>query len=279
MKIIYLFLFVFFFSSSLNAQTIENVDFVFTEEYIKVTYDLTNSPDGKVYDVNLSFEKKDGGIINASSVKGDLKRVKPGLGKAIIWYYKTDVDEYIGQIKAVVSIISTDDINNSSNNQTDNKDSQTSGNFDSNSYNFNGPKVLGGPGNAFLSMLLPGFGDHFVNEKDKVTPYIVSLAFLGSGYMAYTTMNAANSYYDQYLNTRSQSVMDETFSKAIENRNQHQIFFGVASAIWLFDVLHVTVKGSKNIKKNKSIASLKLIPKYNQYKRSNPFEFALVKTF
>lgn len=279
MKIIYLFLFVFFCSSNLKAQSIENVDFIYTDEYIKVTYDLTNCPDGKVYDINLTFEKKDGGILNASSLKGDLKRVKPGLGKEIFWYFKTDVDEYIGELKAMVSILSSDDLDNSSNIQSDNKVSQASGNFDSNNYNFSGPKVLGGPGNAFLSMLLPGFGDHFVNEKDKVTPYFVSLAFLASGYMAYTTMNAANDYYDQYLNTRSQAVMDETYAKAIENRNQHQIFFGVASAIWLFDVLHVTVKGSKNIKKTKSIAGIKLIPKYNQYRKSNPFEFALVKTF
>ena len=272
MKYLYLFSLLIIFSIKVDAQNIENVDFVYSEEFIKVTFDLVNCPEGKVYDLGLVFEKKEGGVISATNVKGDLKRVSPGTGKVIVWYFKTDVDEYLGPIKAVVSITSTEDLNSIAS-------SQQSNNFDSNNFISSSPKTLGGPGNAILSMLLPGFGDHFVNEKDKVTPYFVSLAFLGSGYIAYKAMNDANDYYDQYLNTRSQAVMDETYAKAIENRNKHQIFFGVASAIWLFDVIHVTVKGSKNMKKNNTISRIQLIPKYNKYKSSNPFEFSIVKTF
>ena len=151
-------------------------------------------------------------------------------------------------------------------------------NRDSNSYVVNTNRTPGGAGNMVLSMLLPGFGDHFVNEKDHFTPFLVTAAFAGSVYMAYTTMNAANLYYDNYLFTRTQSVMDENYKLAIDNRKQHELYFGVASAIWFFDVIHVASKGSKNTQKYKH-KTVKLLPMYNQYNKSNPFEFTLVKTF
>ena len=240
---------------------------------------MTNCQDGKFYDINLVFEKADGTLLPATNIKGDLKRVIQGYGKQIYWYYKSDVDEYIGPLKAVVSISSSYDaasLNNDPNNEQNNQPLE----YDGNKYSLKAPRIPGGPENAFLSVLLPGFGDHFVNEKDRVTPYFVTAAFLASGYMAYSTMNAANDFFDKYLNTRSQSEMNDFYDKAIQNRNQHQVFFGIASAIWLFDVIHVASKGSKNVRKTSNkTGAVSWIPKYNQFKKSNPFELTLVKTF
>ena len=128
-------------------------------------------------------------------------------------------------------------------------------------------------------MILPGLGGHFVNNRDKVSPYLITAAFLGVGYMAYSTMNSANDYFDKYLDTKSQVVMDEMYSKAIENRNQHQVYMGIAGAIWLYDVVHVIIKGSKNDKQRNFGGGVKLIPKYYRSQKSNPFELLLVKSF
>jgi hypothetical protein len=264
------------------SQSIENVDFTTNEEFIKVTYNLTNGTEGKYYNINVVFEKKDGSTIEPVNLKGDYLKVSPGNGKEIYWNYMTEVDEYLGPLRVILTISDSSDfpIDNIPEKSIANPNSLPMSSFvrDSANYTVNTRRTPGGAGNMVLSMLLPGFGDHFVNEKDHFTPLLVTAAFAGSVYMAYTTMNAANLYYDNYLSTRSQSVMDENYKLAIDNKKQHEIYFGVASAIWLFDVIHVASKGSKNTKKYKH-KTVKLLPMYNQYKKSNPFEFTLVKTF
>jgi hypothetical protein len=272
-----------FCSMNLNGQSIVNVDFISNDDYVKVTYDLINGTEGKSYNINVLFEKRDGTMITPQTLSGDYSKVVPGYNKQIIWDYKTDVDEYIGEIRVVLSISETNDL--LPNNNADmgvGGDKTQKLNYDGSRYVYSSriPRALGGPDNAILSALLPGFGDHFVNEKDRVTPYFVTAAFLASGYMAYSTMVQANDYYEKYQNARTQVEMDAMYTKATEYRSQHQIFFGVASAIWLFDVIHVASKGSKNMRKTSGKQkSVKLLPMYNQFKKSNPFEFTLVKTF
>jgi len=282
MRLVILFICLFIFSSKMMSQSIENVDFTTNEEFIKITYNLTNGTEGKYYNINVVFEKKDGSTIEPVNLKGDYLKVAPGNGKEIFWYYMTEVDEYLGPLRVVLTITdSSDDASLPSQEKSvinPTASSFQSFNRDSSNYVVNTNRTPGGAGNMVLSMLLPGFGDHFVNEKDHFTPLLVTAAFAGSVYMAYTTMNAANLYYDNYLSTRSQSVMDENYKLAIDNKKQHELYFGVASAIWLFDVIHVASKGSRNTKKYKH-KTVKLLPMYNQYKKSNPFEFTLVKTF
>ena len=41
-------------------------------------------------------------------------------------------------------------------------------------------KLGGGAENVILSMLLPGFGDHFVNSNDHVSPLLISAIFTSS---------------------------------------------------------------------------------------------------
>jgi hypothetical protein len=260
------------------SQSIENVDFTTNEEFIKITYDLTNATEGKFYNINVVFEKKDGSTIEPVNLKGDYLKVSPGNGKEIYWNYMTEVDEYLGPLRVILTISDSSDFSSITIPEKSIANPTTSFNRDTANYIVNTRRTPGGAGNMVLSMLLPGFGDHFVNEKDHFTPLLVTAAFAGSVYMAYTTMNAANLYYDNYLFTRSQSVMDENYKLAIDNRKQHELYFGVASAIWLFDVIHVASKGSKNTRKYKH-KTVKLLPMYNQYNKSKPFEFTLVKTF
>lgn len=270
------------------GQSIVNVDFTTNDDYIKVTYDLINGTEGKLYTLKVLFEKRDGTIITPQSLTGDYINVLPGYNKQIIWDFKADVDEYIGEIRAVLSISETNDLLSNNAGASNAIGSNTNGgatqitNYDGSRYVYSSkiPRALGGPDNAILSAILPGFGDHFVNEKDRVTPYLITAAFLASGYLAYSSMVSANDYYEKYQNARVQTEMDNFYSKATEAKSQHQIYFGVASAIWLFDVIHVAAKGSKNMRKTSSKASkVKLLPIYNQYKKSTPFEFTLVKTF
>lgn len=263
-----------------QAQSIENVDFVTFDDYIRVTFNITNSPDNKLYDLKVLFVKPDGTSIIPNNLRGDVKRVTPGVGKQILWYYKTDVEDYAGELKVVVSILNMLDANAPV--AAENPSSEITNEAPNGlpyKIEVSKPFPKGGPGNAFLSALLPGWGDHYVNRKEKVTPFFITAAFLGTAYMSYKSMNDANEYFDQYLKTTSQSVMDEMYPKAIESRNAHQLFLEVAGAIWLYDVIHVAIKGSRNIKKNTSVGGIQLIPKYNKYRKSNPFEISFVKQF
>lgn len=282
MRFVLLFSCLLIFSSKLIGQSIENVDFTTNEEFIKVTYNLANGTEGKFYNINVVFEKKDGTTITPNNLKGDFTKVSSGNGKEIYWYYLTEVDEYMGPLRVILTITDSSDysINTTppSASNTSAQSQMTTFNRDSNSYVINTRRTPGGAGNMVLSMMLPGFGDQFVNEKDHFTPFLITAAFLGSGYMAYTTMNNANDFYDKYLNTRIQSEMDDFYTKAIDNRNQHQIYFGVASAIWLFDVIRVASKGARNTRMYQH-KNVKLLPIYNQYNKTTPFVFSLVKTF
>jgi hypothetical protein len=77
---------------NLNGQSIVNVDFISNDDYVKVTYDLINGTEGKSYNINVLFEKRDGTMITPQTLSGDYIKVVPGYNKQIIWDYKTDVD-------------------------------------------------------------------------------------------------------------------------------------------------------------------------------------------
>ena len=268
-------LFFVFFVGKLFSQEIKNVDFSIKEDLILIKYDLLNCPTDTKYDLNIFFVKKDGSQIKPITLSGDFLNVTPGENKQITWLYKNETEDYEGELKLVVSILQSHSIN--ANNQNNSEV------LKSNDYNYNipeeTPRVKGGGGNAVLSAILPGLGDHFVNKSDHFTPILVSLAYLGAGYVSYDALQQANTFYDTYLQVKTQSLMDENYAKAMEFKTKHETFFAAAAAIWLFDVIHVSVKGIKNTKYNKSTSKIHIYPTYKMYNAVLPMQLSLIKSF
>lgn len=220
---IYFFLFFcFLFSFTSRGQEIENVDFSVEGSTIVVTYDLVNCPDKSFYNLELWFiDRKEKSIIPIS-VEGDLKRVYPGKGKKIIWRYTSDIENLETDISAVVKIVES---------------------FST--------KIKGGPENAILSMILPGWGDRYVNKVKKSSPLLVSLSYLGLAGYGFYQKTQSDTYYKAYKAAITQSQMDEQYNLASEANQTFLLCAGGAALIWVFDVISVISKGSKNAKEIK----------------------------
>jgi hypothetical protein len=239
------------FTFDCYSQQIENVDFTVTKDNIMiVTYDLTNGRYKELYDIKLTVVYGNS-IIVPVSVAGDISKVSAGNNKKIEWNVLTDKSEIKGKIQAVVEISRT-----------------------------HSTKITGGPSNAFLSMLLPGLGDWGVLDKGSTVPISVTGAFLGSLYLAYNYKIESDKYYKQYHSQTLQSYIDESYKKANDNYQYFQIMMGVAGAIWLGDVIFVTVKGFQN-RRDQLNGYTQNSQKVNFYFAGTPnsFQFGLVKKF
>lgn len=105
--------------------------------------------------------------------------------------------------------------------------------------------------NAFLSLLVPGLGDHRVSygEVSGIGTALSTYAFIGAGIglKAYS-----NSEYKKYHNATKQEEIDDHYKKA---NTANQAFYGclvAAGSIWLYDIIWVTVKGIQNTNKANS---------------------------
>jgi hypothetical protein len=141
-------------------------------------------------------------------------------------------------------------------------------------------KLGGGAENVILSMLLPGFGDHFVNSNDHVSPLLISAIFIGSVYTAFSAKKSSEDNYAIYSKSRIQFEMDESFTKASEYKKKSDIALGVAASVWLLDVIKVAIQGSRNDKlRNNGYGKIKLIPRYIPTRHSDAFQLTFVKNF
>ena len=254
MRLILFSLLMFILPKITTAQSIDNVDFEVSNYSIKIKFDLINCPDNTIYNLNVFFTKADGTRIIPKSISS-LNGIYPGREKALVWDFKNDKIEFTGDLSVTVSLAGSEPIPPP-------------------------PAIKHGPGNAMLSLILPGWGDFYVNETDKTTPILISALYLGSAYMAYSSFNNVNIKYDNYLKATQQSVMDENYNAATSSLSQSQMFTGIAAAILIYDVIHVIVKGKKNVKNNTlGFNSIKFSPKINLDKGVSSYQFSLVKTF
>lgn len=122
-------------------------------------------------------------------------------------------------------------------------------------------KGFGGAEFALLSILIPGFGDHFVNGGHgtflgkKVSPLITTvgtLAIVGTGvYLKYSS----NKNYDKYHAATQQGDMDNYYKLANNQNKVAWMVIGVGGIIWITDIIWVTAKGAKNTKVTKAFKS------------------------
>ena len=91
-------------ASQLFSQTIENVDFRADGKTIVVSYDFLHPKADTAINVALVFKDQQGVSIVPKAISGDIKNVKPGEGKRIIWDVLADGITLSGKYKAEVSI-------------------------------------------------------------------------------------------------------------------------------------------------------------------------------
>jgi len=96
---------IFLFSvAGVFSQSIENVDFRAEGKTIVVTYDFFHSKADTAINVELVFKDQQGGVIAPKTISGDIKYVKPGESKRIVWDVLNDGISLSGKYKAEVSI-------------------------------------------------------------------------------------------------------------------------------------------------------------------------------
>jgi len=253
MRYIFLFISIFFIFNKTKAQNIDNVSFEILDSNIVIKFDLVNCPLNNVYNLNVFFTKNDGVKIIPKNITS-LTNVQPQKNINLIWDYKLDQFIPFGDINISVTIEGSQYIAP--------------------------PRIKHGPSNAILSFLLPGLGDFYVNKTDKVTPLFISALYLGSAYLSYSAYTNSNNSYNNYLISTRQTEMDQNFNAAVANSNQSQIYMGAAAAIFLYDFIHIIVKGNKNVKEG-FIANnkIKFKSKIEITNGMPTYQFSLVKKF
>lgn len=255
------------------SQQVENVDFTVKDNVVIVTYDLVNCQSSELYDIKLTFVSESRNIY-PNSITGDINSVSAGENKKIEWMVLSDKAELKGNIQAIVEIshiyYSTVEISNTYSTKITGSPSKST-------------KTTGGPSNVFLSMILPGLGDIKVdkeNDKRHLKWYHISGIYLGAALCAYSYKLRSNKFYDEYLNSTTQSQIDGAYKSANDRHHAFLILVGVAGTVWLGDVIYVTVKGFKNRHEQLRHFSQNS-PKINLYfvGTSKSFQIGLVKKF
>ena len=123
-------------------------------------------------------------------------------------------------------------------------------------------KNTGGPANAWLSVLVPGLGQHKVTYGRRsgvgTTILVYSLAGSGIGLWAHS-----NKCYDKYHLATTQSDMDKYFKSAKQSRDWAYTVFAAAASLWVADIISVAVQGKKNVQKyGKNEAYVTYMPQY-----------------
>ena len=87
------------------SQSIENVDFRAEGKTIVVTYSFFYPKVDTTINVELVFKDEQGGLVAPKTISGDIKNVKPGESKRIVWDILSDGISLSGKYKAEVKII------------------------------------------------------------------------------------------------------------------------------------------------------------------------------
>jgi formylglycine-generating enzyme required for sulfatase activity len=93
----FIFLLSCFFLTSVNAQTLSNIDFFAEGKKVVITYDLSDCEPGEFYDVNLDFvEQSTLKVTVPKTISGDIKKITCG-SKRIVWDIGADVSSLSGR--------------------------------------------------------------------------------------------------------------------------------------------------------------------------------------
>lgn len=206
-----------------KAQNISNLSFNTESDKIVIVFDL-NGEENKFYKLEVSFNDRSGNKIVPKSLQGDYPYATPGMQQKIIWDVLKDEEELSGDLCVTIKIVDAKQIS-----------------------------MNGGPGNVFLSAVMPGWGDVYVNNEDAaIKPGYIALTFLGSLGLGYYSHQKYKENYSAYQSAQDQSYIDEYYTNADFYRKQTRFWYGMAAIFWTADVLHVLIKGFNNERENNS---------------------------
>ena len=95
----------FLLTTCIYSQSLENVDFRAEGKMIVVMFDLLHPNADTMMNLELQFKDRQGIAITTKTLSGDLKNVKPGEGKRIIWDVLSDGITLSGKYQAELKII------------------------------------------------------------------------------------------------------------------------------------------------------------------------------
>ncbi|MFW5657322.1 MAG: hypothetical protein ACOC0C_06860 [Bacteroidota bacterium] len=202
---------------SVEAQRVENVRVTAEDGKVVVLYDLNKYSERYLYDVEIYFQSTT--KITPFALSGDVgEQVLGGNERKIVWDLYQDIDGLSGNLKAIINVTDKERI-----------------------------KHLGGQSNAFLSVLVPVAGNYFV-QKNKLRPIMTHILVFGGTAATLAYYGMSNDAYHEYLHAREQDELNASFSDAQSKLRTANIIGSATAAIWLYDILHVAVRGSKNNK-------------------------------
>jgi hypothetical protein len=193
------------------------VDFKLKDRYIIVSYNLTGTLPKEELTIELKFISENNETVIPRSIINDVGTKVYGDGqKAILWDIVSDQVTLAGNWKATVTILSS--------------------------------RILySGPGNAFLSMIIPGLGGYYVDNK-KGRAVLTTLSTLGLAVYGTLEKIQANKYFDDYEKSTKPTEIEEFYTKANEYNHKYFIATRAAAGIMALDIIYVTFKGFHNRK-------------------------------
>jgi hypothetical protein len=116
---------------------------------------------------------------------------------------------------------------------------------------FKSYKSYGGPGMAFLSLLVPGLGKSVITHSGKgLSTLILTGGFAAGGLFL---KNKADAHYNNYMISKNQAEMDSYYEKYKNNMIGMKLSLGTAAAIWLWDIYTVYQQGKYNKMKEQKL--------------------------
>jgi len=200
--------------SDLSAQTmakIQNTNISLDNDRIIITYDLIGTKTGEKFEVWLRITDADGVLIQGRNFSGDIgKNIDGGEGLVIYWDFEKDqitISDEIS-IQVMEEVLTKQDI----------------------SY----IKALA------LSTVLPGWG--LARKEDKKLYSLTGIAGYGSLALSFVYLYNSKDIYKDYSNSDLIAERDSYYNDYISHKNMAEIFGWSAAAIWLADIVWMTVK-------------------------------------
>lgn len=220
-----------------TAATITDVDYNLDNNLIVINYSITGAINNEVFEIGLRFVNETGQTIIPVSVRGDIgQNIPGGFNKIIYWDIDNDRLEISVVLKALVTIVSSQVI--------------VSEPYIGSSQ-FTGEKPLGGPGNAFLSLVVPSLGGYFV-EKNKTRVIITSITEATLGIHLINLSGKIKQYETDLDNAKTIAEIYDINDKLATAEDNYSMSLATFTLIWLADVVYVAIKGTQNVKQGKT---------------------------
>src|SRR5574344_2105726 len=146
-------------------------------------------------------------------------------------------------------------------------------------------KGFGGAQYAFLSVIIPGIGDHFVNRGKgtfigkKISPWVTTigtLGFVGAG-VIFKMQSQQN--YNSYHSATQQTEMNKYYDLANGQNKTSWELISIGGILWAADIYWVIKKGAANTRESREFKSKNGIAFYPSINNKNSLALNLKITF